>query len=92
MLVWAAEACLEDPTHTNLSTKHMRVKLDSEIDPNDIPAVNLSLQHAAKKSVAEGYDPRNPVEYTLIKISNNLFETYLDSIRSEIIDIVERNQ
>ena len=70
----------------------MKVKLDSTIDPQDMPAVNLSLLHAAKKSAAEGYEAKNAIERKLMILSETLFTTYLDSLKSEVMDILENNK
>ena len=69
----------------------MRIRLDTEVDPRDLPAVSLSLAHAAKKNLAEGYEPQNFVEGRLLELSDTLFGTYLDCLRSEFIAILERN-
>ena len=69
----------------------MRIKLDTEVDPRELPAVNLSLYHAAKKNLAEGYSPQNPVETRLLKLSDELFGTYLENLRSEFLNILETN-
>lgn len=67
----------------------MKIKLDTEVDPRDLPAVNLSLYHAAKKNLADGYTPQNEVENRLLELSTTLFGTYLDNLRSEFRDILE---
>lgn len=66
----------------------MKLNVSDDISAEDIPAISLGLYHTAKSLAASGRDPENAVEYTLKERSNDAFRTYLDSMHTSVMEIV----
>lgn len=68
----------------------MKVNLPDTVTPEDLPALTMGLYYTAKGLVTENLgEPVNSVEFTLQERTQDIFSTYLSSMRDSLLRLTK---
>jgi hypothetical protein len=64
------------------------MKINTNLDPRELEAVGVGLQKLAKSQRETSYKPENNAEQELLRKTDHILDTMLESLQLEISDLL----